>query len=82
MNTVQNMLEFQMLVLENVNDDDDLFRKELHKSRKWLQSKDLITLKKWLLEKFYRKHNQLITEEFADIPLKTENILAEKQNNR
>jgi hypothetical protein len=82
MNTVQNMLEFQMLVLENVNDDDDLFRKELHKSRKWLQLKELVTLKKWLLEKFYRKHNQLIMEEFADIPLKTENILVEKQNNR
>jgi len=45
MNLVKNMLEFQMLMLENVYEDDMLFRKELKKSKKWLDARELITLK-------------------------------------
>lgn len=68
MSTVKNMLEFQMLVLENVNDDDDLFKKELNKSKNWLQLKELVTLKKWLLRKFSRKHEQTIHDVLDDVP--------------
>ncbi len=44
MNTIKNLLEFQMLMLENVYEDDLVFRKELKKSKIWLNSNDLITL--------------------------------------
>jgi hypothetical protein len=69
MNTINNLLEFQMLMLENVFEDDVVFRKELKKSKKWLNSKDLITLKKWLLSKFSKTHFKSIHEELKEIPI-------------
>jgi hypothetical protein len=68
MDAVNNMLELQMLVLENVHEDDTLFRKELRKSKKWLKLKELVTLKKWLLKKFNNKHKETIKEVLKDIP--------------
>jgi len=62
------MLELQMLVLENVNEDHTLFRKELKKSQKWLKLKDLVALKKWLLKKFNKKHKETINEVLEDVP--------------
>ncbi|MEN6453575.1 MAG: hypothetical protein ABFD10_04885 [Prolixibacteraceae bacterium] len=72
MNTINNMLEFQMLMLENVNDDAGMFRKELQKSKKWLKFKDLITLKQWLLNKFQRQHKQIVHDILDDVPCKSE----------
>ncbi|MBK6281685.1 MAG: hypothetical protein IPF54_02540 [Draconibacterium sp.] len=69
MNTVNNLLEFQMLMLENVFEDDAIFRKELKKSKKWLNAKDLITLKKWLLRKFHKTNCKSIHEELKEIPV-------------
>jgi len=56
-------------MLENVFEDDVVFRKELKKSKKWLNSKDLITLKKWLLSKFSKTHFKSIHEELKEIPI-------------
>jgi hypothetical protein len=67
MNTIKNMLEFQMLILENVYEDETLFRKELKKSKKWLDAKELITLKKWLLKRFSNSQVETIREELNNI---------------
>lgn len=69
MNTIKNLLEFQMLMLENVFENDVVFRKELKKSKKWLNFNDLITLKKWLLRKFSKTHYKSIYEELKEIPV-------------
>jgi hypothetical protein len=69
MNTINNLLEFQMLILENVFENDLVFRKELKKSKKWLNVNDLITLKKWLLRKFSKTHSKSIHEELKEIPV-------------
>ena len=69
MNTIKNLLEFQMLMLENVFENDVVFRKELKKSKKWLNFNDLITLKKWLLRKFSKTHSKSIHEELKEIPV-------------
>ncbi|MGV8091152.1 MAG: hypothetical protein AB2L24_04725 [Mangrovibacterium sp.] len=68
MNAINNMLEFQMLMLENVNEDAGLFRKELQKSKKWLKFNELVTLKKWLLKKFNQQHRKTIHDILEDIP--------------
>jgi len=68
MNDINNMLEHQMHVLENVQEDDTLFRKELRKSKRWLQLDELVKLKKWSLEKFSIKHNEMIKEVLQEIP--------------
>ena len=69
MNTINNMLEFQMFMLENVNEDAGLFRKELQKSKKWLKLKDLVTLKQWSLKKFQRQHRRIIHDILDDVPV-------------
>lgn len=69
MNTIKNLLEFQMLMLENVFEDDIVFRKELKKSKKWLNGNELIILKKWLLRKFSKTHCKSIQEELKEIPV-------------
>ena len=69
MNSINNLLEFQMLMLENVFENDVVFRKELNKSKKWLNANDLITLKKWLLRKFSKTHCKSIHEELKEIPV-------------
>ena len=69
MNLVKNMLEFQMLMLENVYEDDMLFKKELKKSKKWLDARELITLKKWLLKRFQNTQDKTIQEALNDIVL-------------
>lgn len=69
MNTVKNMLDFQMFMLENVHDDDALFRKELKKSKKWLNTAELIVLKKWLLKRFYFSKRVVIQDVLNDVAL-------------
>jgi hypothetical protein len=56
-----------MFMLENVYEDDILFRKELKKSKKWLNTSDLILLKKWLLKKFHKTQDSTIHEVLHDI---------------
>lgn len=51
------MLEFSKKILSNVSFDKRLFKKELHKSARWLNKKELISLKIWALSTFseYKK---------------------------
>ena len=46
------MLEFSKKVLSKVSFDKSLFKKELQKSTRWMNKKDLIHLKIWALTTF------------------------------
>ena len=46
------MLEFSKKILSKVSFDKTLFRKELQKSTRWLNKKEVITLKIWALTTF------------------------------
>ena len=46
------MLEFSKKILSKVSFDKNLFKKELSKSIKWLNKKEVLTLKIWALTTF------------------------------
>jgi hypothetical protein len=56
------MLELQKLVLQNVAYNKGLFRKELLKSCRWLNSQDLQELYKWLENNFWETHKDVIQD--------------------
>ncbi len=56
------MLEHQKMVLKNVANNDDLFRKELLKSLAWLNSHDLTKLRIWLRENYWSTHKDIIRD--------------------
>ena len=58
------MLEHQKLVLSNLSADKDLFRKELVKSLGWLTSSEIFELYRWLKEKYYPTHREVIQDVF------------------
>tara|TARA_B100001250_G_C19179932_1_gene520511 strand:+ start:281 stop:466 length:186 start_codon:yes stop_codon:yes gene_type:complete len=54
------MLEFSKKILRKVSFDKNLFRKELQKSRSWLNKKEAITLKIWSLATFSQYKNTIL----------------------
>ena len=54
------MLEFSKKILSKVSFDKTLFRKELQKSTRWLNKKDVITLKIWALTTFSQYKNTIL----------------------
>jgi len=61
----RNMLELQQMTLENLSHDKDLFKKELIKSLKWLQSYEIFQLRTWLLKNYNSSHSEIINEVFG-----------------
>ena len=61
------MLEHQIVVLNNVCNDENLFRKELVKSKRWLTANELEELKRWLLEMHYKSHKETINEVLSEV---------------
>lgn len=59
------MLEHQKIVIDKVSTDRDLFRKELIKSLKWLSHDEIIELQKWVKEKYWKMHEEVIRELFT-----------------
>jgi hypothetical protein len=59
------MLEHQMMMIENVSDSSDLFRKELIKSIKWLDVRQLCIFKSWVVEKFNGIYGDIIGSIFS-----------------
>ena len=59
------MLEMQMYVLKSISDDEVLFKKELEKSFKWLNSTELEILKNWLFQNYSVKYKDVIEQAFA-----------------
>jgi len=56
------MLEHQKIVLKNVIDQPELFKKEYVKSMKWLNNQEQEELNKWLGDTYYQSHKELIQE--------------------
>lgn len=54
------MLEHQKKVLKAVADNEELFRKELLKSMVWLNSEELMLLRKWLKQEYWDTHKNII----------------------
>jgi hypothetical protein len=61
------MLELSKKVLTRVSFDRRLFKKELLKSRKWLNHKESIVLKTWALATFGHVYKDLILEAYNSI---------------
>lgn len=62
------MLELQKLVLNNLSDQNDLFKKELYKSIAWLNQHELTELRKWLRQEYWNTHKDIIKEVFYPNP--------------
>ena len=60
------MLEFSKKIISKVSFDKTLFRKELLKSLRWLNKKEVLTLKIWTLTTF-SKYKNTILEVFDQI---------------
>jgi hypothetical protein len=60
------MLEFSKNILRKVSFDKALFKKELSKSIRWLNRKEVITLKIWTLTSF-SQYRSTIIEAFDQI---------------
>tara|TARA_B100000902_G_C26612415_1_gene575765 strand:- start:194 stop:379 length:186 start_codon:yes stop_codon:yes gene_type:complete len=60
------MLEFCKKILRNVSFDKYLFKKELIKSMRWLNKKEVFALKVWALTK-YGQYKNIILESFDQI---------------
>ena len=62
----KNMLEFTKKILSKVSFDKDLFKKELKKSIKWMNKKELLHLKIWSLITF-SQYKKIIIDVFDRI---------------
>jgi hypothetical protein len=58
------MLELQKFVLQRVCDDARLFKRELIKSIKWLNSPDIENLRRWVCLEYGNTHSDIIQEVF------------------
>lgn len=56
------MLEHQKIVLQNVHDNPTLFRKELIKSLGWLNANEQTALRRWLREKYWKTHRNVLED--------------------
>lgn len=61
---LESMLEHQKIVLSGVEDNSQLFRKELLKSLSWLDDKEQDSLENWVRKKYYQVHSKTIDEVF------------------
>ena len=60
------MLEFSKKILSKVSFDKDLFKKELKKSTRWMNKKELTLLKIWALTSF-SQYKKVIIDVFDTI---------------
>ena len=61
------MFELQKMVLENVSEDRNLFKKEIMKSFQWLESYEIDQLYKWLIANYGETHKEEISNAFQYI---------------
>ncbi len=57
-----SMLGHQKLVIRNVANNKDLFRKEIQKSFNWLNEDDIRELSIWLNENYSDSHQEILKE--------------------
>ncbi|MBN2350305.1 MAG: hypothetical protein JXJ22_15815 [Bacteroidales bacterium] len=61
------MLEHQKIILANISENKELFRKELLKSVKWLNPDEIIAMYHWLNMRFGTTHKKIINEVFDKV---------------
>lgn len=61
------MLEHQLLVLQKVDANRKLFKKELKKSLGWLSDDEIEILKNWVCINYKNKYSDLIREFFGEV---------------
>jgi len=59
------MLEYTKMILEKVSFNETLFRKEVKKSKMFLQQHEQKILQKWLLMKFGEQYADFFEEVFS-----------------
>lgn len=64
------MLELQKFVLQQVSDNETLFKKELVKTLKWINCSEAVELQKWVISKFGNLHPEVIDEVFEVVEMK------------
>tara|TARA_X000000368_G_C23018804_1_gene707025 strand:+ start:264 stop:449 length:186 start_codon:yes stop_codon:yes gene_type:complete len=60
------MLEFSKKILSKVSFDRNLFRKELQKSARWMNKRDIMLLKIWALTSF-SQYKDIILDVFDNL---------------
>lgn len=60
------MLDHQKLILLNVQDDFNLFRKELQKTLNWINPEEFQSLYNWLEEVCNTRHLKIVQEVFTE----------------
>ena len=60
------MLEFSKKILSKVSFDRNLFQKELQKSARWMNKRDMMLLKIWALTSF-SQYTDIILEVFDNL---------------
>ncbi|SMO76576.1 hypothetical protein SAMN06265379_10725 [Saccharicrinis carchari] len=56
------MITHQKQILQQVDHNPDLFKKELVKSLRWLQDYEQTQFKKWVCEKYYHQYPVIINQ--------------------
>ena len=63
------MLDYVKTILIKVSFDKSLFKKELEKSLKWLETEEILKLKDWVVEKYNHMYKDIISETFHSYEL-------------
>ncbi|MFW5804765.1 MAG: hypothetical protein ACOCWG_06000 [bacterium] len=69
MYALNSLLEHQQLVISNLRDNEEYFKKEIFKSLKWLDDNEAFQLYIWLNENFFDSHGEIISEVFEKMSL-------------
>lgn len=59
------MLKYQMMIIEKVSFNRELFEKEIRKSMRMLTHNELEELRIWAFEMFSNRHNDILRRTFA-----------------
>jgi hypothetical protein len=61
------MLEYTKTILQKVSFDQNLFKKELKKSIKWLRKEEILTLYTWCMITFGDTYREVIRDIFKNM---------------
>jgi hypothetical protein len=61
------MLKHEIILLEKISYDKNLFKKEIIKSFRWLKSYEIILLHNWLKKNYGKTHADVIQDVFEYI---------------
>ncbi len=62
------MLDYAKIILPKVSFSEELFKKELTKCIKWVDSNDLQELQDWCYTNFKKKYAKVLDDAFSTVP--------------